>query len=75
MTPARYIRKAILGLTQAKLGKLLGVSQPSVQRWEQSGCFPAAYQPRIRQIGKEKSPDWSDSWFFEVPIKADDANA
>lgn len=73
INPARWIRVEVLHLTQAQLAEKLGVRQPSVFRWERARAFPAAMQPKIRELGKAARPDWSDSWFFEPPAQAEAA--
>ncbi len=75
MNPVSHIRKSILRQTQAGLAKALGVTQPTVQRWEKEGSFPSDHQFAIREMGKKARMDWSDSWFFEVPedMRADEA--
>ena len=67
MNAVEFIRKKVFATTQAELGKFLGVTQPTVQRWEKSGFFPAEYQAILRKMGQQRRADWSDSWFFEVP--------
>lgn len=67
MNAARYIREHVLALSQSELAKRLGVSQPTIWRWEQAGMFPSEYQQAIREMGMQARPDWSDSWFFEPP--------
>lgn len=67
MTPAFFIRKKVLGMTQEALAAALGRKQPTIHRWEQEGHFPRQVQPKVRELGQKATPDWSDSWFFEVP--------
>lgn len=54
-------------MTQSALGALMGVTQPTVQRWEKAGMFPAEHQALVRRLAKDRCINWSDSWFFEVP--------
>jgi len=65
MTPVEFIRKSVLGLTQAELAGELGTTQATVSRWETAGTFPADAMPKIRALASNKP--WSDTWFFEVP--------
>lgn len=67
MSPVLFIRKHVLGLSQAQLAGKLDVTQPTVQRWEKAGLFPAEQQMEVRRLGMEACKTWSDAWFFEVP--------
>lgn len=70
MTPVRFIRKTVLGLTQKQLADQLGRKQPTIHRWEKEGRFPSDAQDKIRELGRGKTEQWSDAWFFEVPAEA-----
>lgn len=65
--PVRFIRRDVLGLTQAQLAAVLKVRQASVSRWEKRRRFPDGQQSAIRTLGRQARSDWSDSWFFEAP--------
>ncbi len=67
MNPALFIRKHVLNLSQAELAAVLGVSQPTVQRREARGEYHGEALRKLRALVRERRPDWSDSWFFEVP--------
>lgn len=65
--PVLFIRRHVLGLSQAGLAAALETTQASVSRWEKAGHFPSEHLATIRQMGRAKRADWSDSWFFEPP--------
>ena len=73
MTPSIFIRKHVLRMTQEQLAAELCVTQTTTCRWDKGGAFPSWAQIKIREIGRAKRSDWSDSWFFEVPEEQDDA--
>lgn len=73
--PVQFIRRHVLGLSQTKLAEALETTQASVSRWEKVGKFPTEVQPKVRQMGRAKRADWSDSWFFEVPVWAKEGEA
>lgn len=67
--PARYIREVVFGIArQEDFGRLLGVSQAQVSRWETgANGMNRKVQQRIRALARDRGIDWNDSWFFEVP--------
>lgn len=73
--PVRFIRRDVLGLTQAQLATVLKVKQASVSRWESAGRFPAEHLAAVRQMARMARADWSDSWIFDPPAKLADQAA
>ena len=71
MNSAIFIRKSIFNLTQRNFSQLLGVTQPTVHRWEESGIIPSKYQRKVRELAIEQGISWNDSWFFSIPEEGD----
>ncbi|WP_426313878.1 helix-turn-helix transcriptional regulator [Methylobacterium fujisawaense] len=70
MSEMAEIRKLVFGkrLTQAEFGRLAGVSQSTVSRWENGALNPTRDQmAAIRQAAFDRKIPWSDSWFFYEP--------
>lgn len=66
--PVTYIRQEVFGCkTQEGFAVLLGTTQASVSRWEQSGRVPGHKQPLIKSKAKDLDLTWDDRWFFEAP--------
>jgi transcriptional regulator with XRE-family HTH domain len=66
--PIRHIREKVLGLTQAQLAELTGVSQGTVSRWEQGKLEPTRDELRkMREAAQRKGVAWDDAWFFDLP--------
>ncbi len=67
MATLRHIRKQVLGLTQAEMAAIAGVSQGQVSKWETGVLSPSLPEmERIRAHAMERGIDWDDRWFFEV---------
>lgn len=65
MGAIEHIRKAVLGVTQADLGAIVGVTQATVSRWENGEGAPSLDEmARIRTAAKARGIDWDDAWFF-----------
>jgi transcriptional regulator with XRE-family HTH domain len=66
--PIRHIREKVLGLTQAQLAELTGVSQGTVSRWEQGKLEPTRDElSKMRDAAQRKGVEWNDAWFFDIP--------
>ena len=67
MSAIARIRKELLGLTQAELAAITGVTQATVSRWERGELFPNLRElALIREAAKAAKPDaWDDSLIFE----------
>src|SRR5262245_34764369 len=71
MTPARYIRERIFGVTsQTEFARLLGYEQPSISRFESGLPLSRSAQERIRRLAAKRRITWDNNWFFEVPRDA-----
>lgn len=66
MNPMLHIRRDVLKVSQAELGRIAGASQATVSRWE-----AGELEPNWRQLAetraeiKRRRLAWKDSWFFE----------
>lgn len=67
MNAPTYIRKAVFGMTQAEFSKALGIRQPTVSYWENTGRINIKHMSSIRSLAQDMGKVWSDSWFFETP--------
>jgi DNA-binding transcriptional regulator YiaG len=71
MSPLAYIRRDILGLSQAAFAVIVKTSQATVSRWETGELEPDREQLRlIRQAVRARRLRWHDKWFFERPDEA-----
>ena len=77
MNPVQYIRKIVFHMTQSAFAATLGVTQPSIARWEATGRVPDEHQSKVREIGRDicnsRGISWNDAWFFEVPAETSEA--
>jgi transcriptional regulator with XRE-family HTH domain len=72
MTPMLHVRKTILGLSQAEMAKIAGVSQGTVSKWEAGQLEPSRDElDHIRADAIDRGLDWNDRWFFEAPADAE----
>lgn len=70
MTPLFFIRKRLLGVSQPVLASIAGTTQSTVSRWERGELEPnRAEMARIREAAIERGVEWSDRFFFEVPVR------
>ena len=68
MHPIEHIRKKVLGVNQASLAEIAGVTQATVSRWENGELDPGRNElGRIRDAARDRGLDWDDRWFFEAP--------
>ncbi len=75
MSPIRYIRIHVFGLTQKEFAAIAKVGQASVSRWE-NGCPLSSDEMHcIREEARSRSLDWDDRWFFEAPATGTGAAA
>lgn len=69
MKPIRYIRKAVLGVSQGEFARIAGSTQTTVSRWERGELEPSRSEmARIRDHAKATGKPWDDAWFFEPPV-------
>jgi transcriptional regulator with XRE-family HTH domain len=74
MNPIQHIRKNVLGVSQADLAKVAGVSQGTVSKWENGELKPDLDElGRIRDEAHRRGLEWNDGWFFEGPKPPGDA--
>lgn len=68
MNAVAHIRKNILGVNQAALATIAGVTQATVSRWESGELSPDLSQlSSIRREVLSRGLTWSDAWLFETP--------
>jgi len=68
MHPIEHIRKNVLGVSQAVLAAIAGVTQATVSRWEAGESEPNRNElSRIRDEARARGHSWDDSWFFDTP--------
>lgn len=72
MNPIEFIRMHVFdGISQEEFGKLAGVEQPTVSRWENDAFKPnGRCMGLIRAAALERGKAWDDRWFFEAPERA-----
>ncbi len=68
-TPMAYIRRVVFNVdTQAEWGRLVGVSQMQVWRWEHGLQGPSwKVMRRIEALAKRRRLPWDNNYFFAVP--------
>lgn len=70
MRPIEHIRRNVLRLSQVEMAELIGVTQPTVSRWENGEFEPSmAAMEIIRATARARKIRWSDRWFFETPSR------
>lgn len=68
MTPMLYVRKRVLGLTQAEMAEIAKARQGTVSKWENGELEPDRAQlGLVRAEIDRRGIAWDDRWFFEVP--------
>ncbi|MCX5581348.1 helix-turn-helix domain-containing protein [Kaistia terrae] len=74
MNTLLYIRKNVLGITQAEMAEIAGVRQATVSRWENGALLPDLSQlAMVRKAAIAKGVAWQDAWFFERPVAGSEA--
>lgn len=69
MHPIKSIRKNVFGINQAEFASLMGVSQPTLSRWENGEEDFISRLMRIRSEASVRGIEWKDTWFFEPPAE------
>jgi predicted transcriptional regulator len=68
MSALRFIRKDVLGFSQAELAAVAEVSQGTVSKWEAGDLTPSLDEmSRIRAEALSRGLTWDDRWFFDSP--------
>ncbi len=74
MKPITHIRTNIFKLSPAAFADAVGVTQPTVWRWENGKMQPGQQAlERIRSTALERGLEWDDRLFFEAPSCAESA--
>jgi predicted transcriptional regulator len=70
MTPLRYIRESLLGISIRELARLLGEHPTVVSRWDRGvrPCAHARVRPVLRALVEAAGHVWTDSLLFEAPV-------
>ncbi len=72
MSAIRFIRKEVLGVSQAELASIAETTQTTVSRWEKGESFPdLSHLGRIREAVLSGGQKWNDAYFFSVPEAAE----
>jgi transcriptional regulator with XRE-family HTH domain len=71
LTPPRYIREHVFGMTQLAFAQMVGVTQPMVSRYEKRGSFPADVQRTVLDQARLLNKRFDPAWFFDVPTDAE----
>lgn len=70
MKPISNIRTNVFHQTQSAFGRLAGVSQSTVSKWEAGTLAPSQDEMiRIRTAAIKLGVPWDDMWFFIVPTE------
>ncbi|WP_456789931.1 helix-turn-helix transcriptional regulator [Bradyrhizobium sp. USDA 4472] len=70
MSALRFIRKDVLGFSQAELAAVAEVSQGTVSKWEAGELAPSLDEmSKIRAAALSRGIAWEDGWFFAVPAE------
>ncbi len=69
ITPARFIRMDVLGMSQTQLSRKLGITQERISVIESGhGIYPEKYREIMRTIAVAKKKKLLDAWFDVVPL-------
>lgn len=69
MKPIEFIRIKVFQMKQSDFGRIAGVSQGTVSRWEKGELHPSQDEmARIRAVAIRLALEWNDEWFFVVPL-------
>lgn len=66
--PLKFIRKVVFAMTQLDFARANGIANDKISKME-SGDRRLTFDDmlKIRTAAIDRSLDWNDSWFFEVP--------
>lgn len=68
MRPIEYIRTKVFNQTQSAFGRVAGVTQGTVSRWEAGELAPSqAEMEKVRTAAIRLGLHWEDEWFFVIP--------
>lgn len=68
ITPAEFIRRHILEMTQSELATALKMSQANVCYFEARGKVPEIHRGKMRRLAEAKGRRIEDPWFDELPV-------
>jgi transcriptional regulator with XRE-family HTH domain len=67
LSPIRWVRQKVFGVTQDELAAIGGVSRPRVSRYETVDDPPFDFLKRLRAEAARRGLPFSADWFFEIP--------
>lgn len=69
ITPALYLRRHILRVSQADVAAALGITQPMVSKLERMDSVPVSYRDGFNALAKHVGVKIKRAWFTQVPMK------
>ena len=69
LSAPKYVRTVIFQMEQIAYAEALGLSQPSVQKWEANGKFSRDAMDLVRALAKKRGIILKDTWLLTKNIK------
>lgn len=71
MNPILHIRRSVLRITQGDMGRIAGVSQATISRWESGRNEPSLeHLRRIRAEVRRRRLSWDERWLYDASAGA-----
>lgn len=67
MSPARFIRTRVFGMSQDEFAASLSTTQATISRSERRGYLPTDLSLRVLALADQLHIQFEHRWFFEVP--------
>jgi transcriptional regulator with XRE-family HTH domain len=73
VTPAEYIRRNVLQMSQAEVAQACRVAKGTVCQWESSkgGRVPRKHWAAYQRLAQSKARTLPPEWFDQLPLKVD----